>query len=68
MHWRIQIELAYKPNLEEPEEIKLPHGQHYVDLKMPLEVVKLHVNDHHSFQDTMNERKTYGGCFEHQNS
>jgi hypothetical protein len=47
--------------LEEQEGIEMPHGHHYIDPMTQLKMVELHVNDHHSFQDTMNTTTTFGG-------
>jgi hypothetical protein len=61
MHRWIQIELTKKQKLEEQEGIDMPHGHHYVYPTTQLKMVELHVNDHHSSQDTMNTTTTFGG-------
>jgi hypothetical protein len=61
MHRWIQIKLTEKQKLEEQEGIKMPHGHHYIDLTTQLKMIELHVDDHHSFQDTMNTTTTFGG-------
>jgi hypothetical protein len=47
--------------LAEQEGIEMPHGHHYSDLTTQLKMVELLVDDHHSFQDTMNITASFGG-------
>ncbi len=47
--------------MEEQEGIEIPHGHHYIDPTTQLKVDEHHVNDHPSFQDTMNTTTTFGG-------
>jgi hypothetical protein len=39
----------------------LAHGHHYVDPERQASMVEFHVDDHHSFQDTMNAPTRFGG-------
>ena len=61
MHRWIQITLTAKVTLEEEEGIEIAHGYHYTDQTTNLQMVEFHVDDHHTFQDDMNQNTQFGG-------